>query len=72
MDIVHDLIINMSVPFAFCVTALVAGVVIITICRAISRNDARQMANKHEIDKLVEQRKLMDTRVIEGQSRRIS
>lgn len=78
MSLVHELIVSMSTTFMVCIVAfLVAPVAIIVSYQINTRAKRRleleivQAHHVHEISKLEQQRKMIDTRVIEGTHRRL-
>lgn len=70
MSVVHDLIVNMSGSFMFCVIAFFGMIVVAIIngnlnknCRALSVHNAKKLEYDHEINKMAEQRKLIEQQV---------
>lgn len=78
MGLARDLIVNMNGWFAVCIVAFFGVFVIWIIIGSINKErrfdreyKAKKLEYDHEIDKLEQQRKLIDTRVVEGSARRV-
>lgn len=78
MSLAHEMIVSMTTQFMFLSIALITAPVAVIVTYQINRARARthqlaltQANNQHEINKLIEQRKMMDMRVIEGTHKRL-
>lgn len=78
MSIVHELIVDMSGQFMIVIIVLIASPMAFIVSRQISKASARRHQlvltrdeQDFEIKKLEQQRKLIDTKVIEGTHKRL-